>query len=114
MFQLNPSLNIRLILDALGAYEMQCKAEGTPTSLWRAHLAREEIDRLNTPTPKRLNGGSHLAVVRDWMQRRAMGGEDLVWGSQDNVELIGETVSTMEQLAERIAVAAISDYRGGK
>lgn len=114
MFQLNPSLNIRLILDALDAYENQCKAQGAPSSLWRAHLAREEIDRLNTPTPRRLNGGQHLAVIRDWMQRRAMGGENLVWGSQDNVELIGETVASIESLAERIAVAAISDYRGGK
>lgn len=67
-------------------------------------------------TEKRVNpydlmrrGGSWLAQARDYLQRRAMGGDSLTWGSEQEVR--GLTVRDIETMASEIAAIAINDDR---
>lgn len=54
-------------------------------------------------------GGRWLATAREYLQRRAMRGEDLTWGSDEEVR--GLTVRDIELMAAEIATSAINDDR---
>lgn len=54
-------------------------------------------------------GGSWLAAARSMLQRRAIHGDRLTWGSADEVK--GLCVLDIEEMAAQIAAAAINDDR---
>lgn len=61
----------------------------------------------------RTRGGEHFGAVRNWIQCKAVNGEDVTWGSQDLVKLRQPlTVSLLEGLACTIASAAVNDFKG--
>lgn len=51
-------------------------------------------------------GGAHLGVIRSWIQQKARNGSVVMWSSDDFLELPTQTVSDLEELAQRIADAA--------
>jgi len=53
--------------------------------------------------------GPHLGALRSWLQLNAHRGEHLTWGSEEIVALRPQTVRELEDLAERIANAALRD-----
>jgi len=54
-------------------------------------------------------GGSWLGTIRNWIQCKFNNGEHVTWGSKDY--LTGSfTVRELEDLASRIAAAAINEY----
>jgi hypothetical protein len=57
-------------------------------------------------------GGEHLAIVHTFIQQRFMNGENVHWGSHEPLQPGGRslTVADFEQLACRIAVAAINEH----
>ena len=56
-----------------------------------------------------MRSGPHIGVIRNWLQREAHRGEYLTWGSEECVGLRPQTVRGLEDLAERIADAALRD-----
>lgn len=57
-------------------------------------------------------GGEHYGVVRNWIQCKATNGSDVTWGSQDVLRGVTFTVRVLEDLACKIAAAAINDFKG--
>lgn len=58
---------------------------------------------------KRGWGGPHLAVVRSWIQRKAINGETVTWGSNEFLKLRSVTAHDMDNLAQDIAEAVIKE-----
>lgn len=56
-------------------------------------------------------GGAWLGVIHSFIQRKAMNGEQVIWGSNDFLHLRDQTVLDLESLAADIAAAAILDVR---
>lgn len=54
------------------------------------------------------HGGEWLGAARTVLQCRAIQGEYLTWGSNDSV--IGLTVRDIEDMAVKIAAAALAEY----
>lgn len=52
-----------------------------------------------------VKSGTHLALVRSFIQQHAINGSDVTWGSHDVLRFTGITVSDLEHLAQRIADA---------
>lgn len=61
----------------------------------------------------RKHGGDWLGCAREWIQRAAINGEVVTWGSQQHLQLRGVTVLDIENLAANSAAAAISEYAKG-
>jgi hypothetical protein len=59
-------------------------------------------------TIKLKGGGNWLGTARDYLQRRAIGGDRLIWGSFEEVR--GLTVKDIEDMALSIAAAALAEY----
>lgn len=57
-------------------------------------------------------GGDWMGVIHSWIQRRAVNGEQVIWGSNDFLRLKDQTVLDMELLAADVAEAAIREARG--
>lgn len=53
-------------------------------------------------------GGSHLAACREFVQRKAMNGERVIWGSIEPVTL---AMRDIEEMASEIAAAALNEER---
>ena len=53
-------------------------------------------------------GGAWLGAARSFLQRKAINGERLTWGS--NAPVIGLTVQDIEQMAAFVAEAAINEH----
>lgn len=54
------------------------------------------------------NGGKHLAVVRSWIQRKALNGDRVTWGSNEILNM-DVTPRKLEDLALEIAKATLSE-----
>ncbi len=55
-------------------------------------------------------GGAHMGAVRTWIQWNCHNGSDVTWGSDDRLQFNHHpTVKTLEDLAVRIGVGALSD-----
>lgn len=82
--------------------------------------ARELRDYLNqvippaNPKPRvhahdlQKQGGTHLAACREFVQRKAMNGERVIWGSVEPVTL---TMRDIEEMASEIAAASLNEER---
>lgn len=58
-------------------------------------------------------GGEHYGAVRNWIQRKAVNGERVTWGSNDEVRLSYKlTVCLLEDLSCTIAAASINGFLG--
>jgi hypothetical protein len=85
-------------------------------ALWKQYRLADQIEALKwRPTIEQVSGwgGEWLGVIRHWMQSNARNGSDVTWGSHD--QLFVTTMLTpfaLEQLAARIAQAAINDHMG--
>jgi hypothetical protein len=55
-------------------------------------------------------GGKWLATVRLWIHRRFSNGDCILWGSQEPLGNTDLTPSDLEELAEAIMQATISEY----
>ena len=55
-------------------------------------------------------GGEWLGTIRNWIQCRCQNGEQVTWGSQDQLIPRSLTVMDLEHLASRIASAAVNEY----
>jgi len=57
-----------------------------------------------------VKGGGHLGAVRRWMQRKALNGSEVTWGS-DEVLRFGTTITprVMEALAQEIREGCVRD-----
>lgn len=62
-----------------------------------------------TPFELQKAGGSWLGQARSFLQRRAIHGDHLIWGSAAEVK--GLCVLDIEEMAAEIAAAAINDDR---
>ena len=74
----------------------------------------EEIAaKFPVPAPTLLNerGGAWLGVMHSFIQRKAMNGEQVIWGSNDLLALRDQTVLDLETLAANIAAATLIDVR---
>ncbi len=57
-----------------------------------------------------IKGGRHLGTVREWMQRCARNGDQVTWGSQEELHFSRMlTPALFEQLAQDIRDAALSE-----
>lgn len=56
------------------------------------------------------SGGAWLGAARTWMQENKINGSDVRWGSNELLRP-GVTVREIEQLAARVAAAAINEDR---
>ena len=57
----------------------------------------------------REKGGEWLGSARTWMQRKAMNGDTVTWGSEDYLKLKPLTVVEIESFAATIAAAALRE-----
>jgi len=55
-------------------------------------------------------GGAFLGAARQWMQTRFKNGEHVTWGSNDLLAGAPVTVADIEDLAARVAAAAINEH----
>lgn len=55
-------------------------------------------------------GGEWLGAARTWMQETKINGSDVRWGSDQQLAPY-VTVREIEELAERVATAAVNEYR---
>lgn len=55
-------------------------------------------------------GGSHLGVVRNWIQWKAFNGSYVIWGSNEYLKLKDITVFEMESLARDIKTAVLAEH----
>lgn len=86
---------------------------------WEILQVREQIRVLSATVSTqdlRNSGGEHVGYAREWMQRKAMNGSDVTWGSHPHLEFRGgpPTVHDIEELAVACGAAAINDYRSGR
>lgn len=70
-----------------------------------------EYDPAVTPLGTGIESGSHLGVVRRWIQSNAINGETVTWGSQELLKLKPITVDEMEKLAQRIKDAVLMETK---
>ena len=57
-----------------------------------------------------VKSGKHLGVVRSWMQHSAVNGDQVTWGSNEQLKMrINLTPQVMEMLAQDIADAAVGE-----
>lgn len=56
-------------------------------------------------------GGQWLGTIHSFIQRKAMNGEQVIWGSNDLLALKDQTVLDLEILAASIAAATLVDAR---
>jgi len=57
-----------------------------------------------------ITSGSHLRVVRSWIQQHAINGSTVIWGSDEVLQLHNAlTVHDLEMLAEDIKKAVIKE-----
>lgn len=57
-----------------------------------------------------IKGGAHLGVVRRWMQRSAVNGDTVTWGSNEELHFFSNlTPAVFEQLAQDIADAVLRE-----
>jgi hypothetical protein len=57
-----------------------------------------------------IKSGKHLGVVRSWMQHSAVNGDQVTWGSNEQLKMrINLTPDVMEHLAQDIANAAVGE-----
>lgn len=56
-----------------------------------------------------IRSGRHLGILREWVQRNASNGEHVIWGSEDIVKLKQLSIAELEELAQRIADAAVAE-----
>lgn len=59
----------------------------------------------------KIKSGSHLSVVRSWIQRNALNGESVTWGSEQFLQLKSQTVSDLENLAQEIRDAVEAENK---
>lgn len=58
-------------------------------------------------------GGTWLASARDWIQRYAINGDQVTWGSHEELRLgVPLTVRVVEELAAQIATATVNEFKG--
>jgi hypothetical protein len=106
--KLDNKLLIRLLMDH--------RATIDKTQIFMIGRINEQIDLLQNSTSNlrlREQGGEHYGAVRNWIQCKAVNGESVTWGSQDEVRLSYRlTVNLLEDLACTIASAAINEFKG--
>lgn len=57
-----------------------------------------------------IKSGKHLGVVRSWMQHSAVNGDQVTWGSNEQLKMrINLTPDVMEHLAQDIADAVVGE-----
>ena len=107
-------LNQRLVVAALEAYKDRMGKEDQP---FKAKAVQDQIELLIKPViPTNLlhnEGGDWIGAARNWMQSKARNGSDVIWGSHQQLHTGPITVSMIEDLAARVAAAAINEFRGG-
>lgn len=57
----------------------------------------------------KVESGAHLGTVREFIQRHAINGSDVRWGSDEVLRFTGVTVGELEQLAQRIKDAVMRE-----
>lgn len=59
------------------------------------------------------DGGQWLASSRDWMLRHGINGDQVTWGSNEELRLgVPLTPRLIEELAGQIATVAINEFKG--
>ena len=58
--------------------------------------------------------GAHMGVIRSWMQRAALNGDTVKWGSDEWLNLRPQTVLDMERLAQSIADPLLKELEKSK
>lgn len=56
-----------------------------------------------------VKSGSHLGAMRSWIQWNARNGDRVTWGSDEFVELKPQTAKDLDELAQRISDAAVTE-----
>lgn len=84
--------------------------------MWEERMMNNAIEKVTKVIPSidllRKEGGSWLGCVRSWIQRKAINGEEVRWGSQDYLNMrSGITVWDMEVLAADIAEKALTEFK---
>lgn len=106
------NLDSKLIVKLLTAH----KETIDKTEIFQLRRIDEQIalmQEAQNPLRCRQTGGEHYGAVRNWIQCKAVNGESVTWGSQDEVRLQHRlTVSLLEDLACTIASAAINEFKG--
>lgn len=87
------------------------KPHASAEEVWEDLVARSGHD-LNTVvqfTKLLREGGTWLGAARSWIQRHALNGDSVVWGSDSFLKLRPITVSDVEMLAAEIAASTINE-----
>jgi len=66
-------------------------------------MPEEKDNEIKRPT---IQGGPHLAEMRNWIQWNAINGSNVMWCSQDIVQIKPVSVIELEELAQKIYDAA--------
>ena len=106
-------LNKRLIKMLLEKH-IQSLDKTTAEGIWDARRATEALENLSAysnPFSIMEKGGEWLGTAREWIQCKFNNGSDVTWGSQDVLTGRTITVYDIEQLAARVAAAAINEYK---
>ncbi len=86
------------------------------TEVFKIRRVEEQIALMQSyrqPFSFQTSGGAHYGAVRNWIQCKAVNGDSVTWGSQDEVRLsYNLTVSLLEDLACTIASAAVNEFKG--
>lgn len=99
-------------------YFYQVIDDDTPEEPFEARFNREMREKRKLDLSTSVNfvqllrekGGDWLGRAREWIQCKAMNGEQVTWGSQDYLKLKPLTVQDIELLASEIAAAAINEH----
>ena len=110
-------MNSRLILRLLKEEQKRLEDPSSKgvEAMFMTERIKEQISMLEAsvqPRPLLQNeGGEWLGTIREWIQREALNGESVIWGSHEYLKLQPQSVSDMENLAARIAAAAINEFK---
>lgn len=108
-------LNNKLLTDLLVKHQQEIPSRAEST-YQHGNIGKqiELLEKVPRSWELEKQGGAWLAEARTWIQEKALNGESVTWGSQDEVKLTRLTVSDLETLAARIAAAAIREFKGIK
>ena len=110
------SLDRKLIIDLLNDRLLSIDVCDSIENRFQANRIIEQISLLengkNAHDMRQIEGGQRLGHVRGWMQRKAINGESVTWGSNDFLNLKSLSVADFESLAAVIAANAINEFLG--
>jgi hypothetical protein len=105
----NPGVSLSVLLRGR-PLEGQCTVIEEPQPEYSADQETTMNAKVNAQDLLMKTGGEWLAIIREWIQRKAINGEHVTWGSSEWLRFNSVSMADMENLASRIAASAINEY----